>query len=304
MRKHVKSSGGLWFAIDTPEVKHELNTTLIACIGGSGEVGSYSAADMPAEIDRVVNRNGFAQDYASGQPLPFVVISPLATKGIDIADHRLIGAELSNVVKLYKQDYAFLAGLSQGAQSVAGFLFQSRNGTEITKSMESSYRNPRIFDGMIMMCGKIPSSPDIDANPDMPILIIHATGDTAVPISNGINIMNKANASLLRTKKVYPSHVQRYINGIKTWQPVEIPAEAVNRMIVIIGGSHSTSWTMGYDWFAKSGPGFEFRQFVERIAKPVYKPIECTAILDEMNLNAVFTRSDGTAVKYLLQKPD
>lgn len=303
MRKHVKSSGGLWFAIDTPEVKHELNTTLIACVGGSGETGSYSAADMPAEIDRVVNRNGFAQDYAAGQPLPFVVISPLATKGIDIADHRLIGAELSNVVKLYKQDYAFLAGLSQGAQSVAGFLFQSRNGTEITKGLESTYRNPRIFDGMIMMCGKIPGSPDIDANPEMPILIIHATGDTAVPISNGFNIMNKANASVLRTQKVYPTHVKKTINGISTYVPAYIPDGTLNRMVVIIGGSHSTSWTMGYDWFAKSGPGFELRKFVETIAQPVYKPIECTAILDERNLEATFTKPDGTVVKYKLQQP-
>ena len=156
---------------------------------------------------------------------------------------------------------------------------------------------------MVIMCGKIPSSPDIDANPNMPVLIIHATGDTAVPISNGINIMNKANASTLRIDKIYPTHVSKWIGGIQTWVPAELPADALNKMVVIIGGSHSTSWNMGYDWYAKAGPGAEFRQFVENIANPVYKPIECTAILDERNLEATFTRPDGSVVKYKLQEP-
>jgi len=46
-----------------------------------------------------------------------------------------------------------------------------------------------------------------------------------------------------------------------------------------------------YDWYAKSGPGFEFNQWLTKVAKP--KTIECTATLDEVNGIAVFHLESG-----------
>jgi len=300
MRREIKKSlGGLWYAIDWPTIPHPLNNVIIACIQGSGEQGDYNASDMIAEVTRIVNKNGFAQDAANGIELPFIVISPLAGIGKDIADHSLIAAELGNVVKLYKKDYAFLMGLSQGGQTTMGFAFQCRNSTEITKQIESSYKNAQVFDGFVCLSGKIPGTPDIDHFPNIPLFVCGATGDNAVPISNQLSIASRANASVLRTDDLYPNYIKKTVNGVVTWVPVDYPAGSLNRMVVIIGGGHGTSWNMAYDWYAKTGPGLELNQWVTKIAKP--KSIECNATLDVFNGMATFHLETGD-VQYSIIK--
>jgi len=294
MKKQVlQSTGGLWYSLWEPTIKHELNNTLFACVQGSGEYGSYTAADMYAEVSRVTEKNGFAQDAANGIELPFWVISPMASKGADQADHRLISKELGSVVKLHKKEYAFLSGLSLGGQTAAGFLFQCKNGTELSKGLESSFVNAQVFDGIAIFCGKIPGTPDVCAFPEMPVFIVGCTGDTAVPISNQWNILNKANSCPLRTDKIYANYDKN------TLKAISVDDDILNRFMVILGGSHSTSWTMSYDWYAKSGPGYELNRWVTKIAKPVYKPIECSATLDDQNGFAVFHLPEGDK-KYLI----
>lgn len=295
MRQYLKSAGGLWYAYDPPGIESPLNTTLVACIGGAGEYGSYSAANMPAEIDRVVNRNGFAQDVANGIKLPFAVISPMATKSAteNMASHGLIMRELGNVAKLHKKDYAFVGGLSLGGQTTTGIMMQCRNGNEVSNGMDSQYKNPDIWDGFFMISGRIPGTPQPCARPDAPVIIFGNTGDNSVAIQNQIKTMDVLNTCSLREEKILPNKVRKNVGGIVTWPDVPIPTDHLNRLIITLGGGHGTSWNLMYDWYAKSGPGFEFNQWLTRVAKPLYKPIECPATLDEQKMIATFHLENG-----------
>lgn len=299
MRQYFQSPGGLWYAYDPPGIAdHPLNTTLVACLGGSGEYGSYTASDMPAEINRVINKNGFAQDIAQGIKLPFAVISPLATKAANenMASHALIMREISNVAKIHKQDYAFLGGLSLGGQTSTGMVLQCRNGTEVAQGKESQYKNPGVWDGFFLISGKVPGTPQPCAMPEVPVIIFGNTGDTAVPIQNQIKTMDVLNSCSMRTEKILPNKVRKNVGGIVTWPDSPIPDDHLNRLIITLGGGHGTSWNLMYDWYAKSGPGLEFNQWLTRVAKPIYKPIECTATLDEKNMLATFHLLDGDKV--------
>jgi hypothetical protein len=296
-RSIIKSAGGLYYVLDEPTIPHHLNTTLIACIGGSGE---YTTTFDDASILRVANRNGFAQDVANGQEFPFVVISPIAGKSKDenMADHGLIMREISNVAKVHKKDYAFIGGLSLGSQTATGLLLQCRNGTEVLKGLESQYKNPYIWDGGFLISGKIPGTPQPCAMPDIPIIIFGNTGDLAVPIQNQIKTMDSFNSCSLRTNRILPNRVRKSIGGVVTWPEVPIPDGHLNRLIITLGGGHGTSWVMMYDWNASSGPGYEFRKWVERIAVQKYVPIQCTAVLNERELWADFSLPDGTVKRY------
>src|SRR5687767_7855200 len=138
MKKQIlKSPGGLWYQRNDPTIVHPLNRTVIVCIQGSSDWGYYNATDMNAEVSRVVEKSGFAQDAANGEELPFIIISPLATKGEDIADHRLIADEIGNIVEVMDVDYRLIGGLSYGGQTTSGFLFQSKNNTEIQQKQSS-----------------------------------------------------------------------------------------------------------------------------------------------------------------------
>jgi len=300
-RTILQSPGGLYYVLDEPSVSHPLNTTLVCCIQGSGE---YVTTFDEYNILRVANKNGFSQDAANGIELPFVVIMPIAGKSKDqnMADHGLIMREISNVAKLHKKDYAFIGGLSLGAQTATGLLLQCRNSTQISKGEESSYKNPYIWDGGFLISGKVPGTPQPCAMPEIPIIIFGNTGDTAVPIHNQIKTMDTFNLCSLRTSKILPNKVRKNIGGVVTWPDVVIPEDHLNRLIITLGGGHGTSWNLMYDWYAKTGPGFEFHQWLERVAVPIYKPIHCMALLDEQNLWAEFTRPDGTVVKYGLVK--
>jgi hypothetical protein len=297
-REYLKSAGGLYYALDPPGIVSPLNSTLVVCIGGSGEFGSYTAPDMQSEIDRVVNKNGFAQDVSQGIKLPFWVLSPLATKSTtdNMASHSLIMREISNLAKIHKQDYAFLGGLSLGGQTSTGMALQCRNSTEINKGQESQYKNPTVWDGFFLISGKVPGTPQPCAMPEVPVIIFGNTGDTAVPIQNQIRTMDVFNSCSMRTEKILPNKVRKTVGGIVTWPDSPIPEDHLNRLIITLGGGHGTSWNLMYDWYAKTGPGFEFNQWVNRVAKPIYKPIDCPATLDEKNMVATFHMTTGDKV--------
>lgn len=301
-----KSSGGLWYAEYPPAVVDPFwNRVLFVCIGGSGETGSYTAPDMTAEVLRVVEKNGFPQDHAKDK-LPFWVIAPLATKGPSIADHTLIAKEIGSIAQEIDVDVRFISGLSQGGESVSGFLFQSRNSTELSKGSPSQYKNADVFDGFVIMCGKIPSSPDICAFPEKAVFIIHATGDTAVPISNGLNIMNKANSCVNRVEDIFANFKQTWKGSLMTWISQGFPADVMNRMFIIQGGSHATSWTEGYNWNGVPGSaGNELKLWAEKVARRKVKdiPIEVTALLDEANMTATFYKKDGNVTYGLWNLP-
>lgn len=267
MKKEVlKSPGGLWYAKWTPTVSDPLNRVAIVCIGGSGEWGSYAAADMVAEVSRVTEKNGFAQDAAAGENLPFIIIAPLAT-GTKQADHTLIAKEIGNIAKALDVDYRFIGGLSQGGQTTAGLLFQGKTGTEISKQLPSSFLNADLFDGFFMLAGQAPMPTDPCAFPNKYVFMAHAVGDPLISIAQSFTMMRQLNSCGERVYKIYASAYQKWTNPV-TYLSCDIPADEVNRFIVIPGGGHSTSWTETYNWNAKSGAGYEFRKWIEKICVP------------------------------------
>lgn len=263
----IKSPGGLWYQQNDPVIESPLNRVAVVCIGGSGEFGSYAAADMEAEVSRVVEKNGFAQDAKNGEELPFIVISPLAT-GTTQADHTLIAREIGNIVEALDVDYRFLGGLSQGGQTAAGFFFQAKTGTELTKSLPSSYLKAHLFDGFFMFAGQAPMPTDPCAFPDRYVFMVHATGDTAIKVDNSFTMMRLINSCEVRKNKVFSNYYQRWTSPVSYW-PQEMPSDAINKLFVIPGGSHSTSWNEAYNWRGPVGTaGYEFRKWIETISVP------------------------------------
>ena len=269
----IKSPGGLWYERWDPTVKSPLNRVVIVCIGGFGEWGSYTAADMNAEVSRVAERNGFAQDAAAGEELPFIVIAPLATgkKNADgnmQADHTLITKEIGNIVKSIDADYRFIGGLSQGGQTTAGFLFQAKNGTELKNNAASSFVNADVFDGFFMFAGQAPVPTDPCAFPQRYIFMVHATGDASISVDNSFTMMRLANSCGAREHKVYSNYYQKWTKPV-SYIPQLMPIDAINKLIVIPGGGHSTSWNEAYNWSGPVGSaGYEFRKWIEYIAQP------------------------------------
>lgn len=290
MKKNIlKSAGGLWYSHWTPEVSHQLNRTLIVCLGGSSEYGSYSAADMTLEVSRITEKNGFAQDAANKEELPFQIIAPLATKGPSIADHKLIAAEIGNIAKSVDVDYRFLGGLSYGAQTTSGFLFQSRNGTELSKNLPSSFKNAEVFDGFFMLAGQPQSDPDECSFPDKRIFIAHAIGDTSIVVGNSFEIMEMVNNCTARTEKVFANYQRKGFGAEAIYSAIQVPGEAKNFMFIIPDGSHGTAWNETYNWNAPEGKaGYAFRKWVESIAVPKALEIPGRIVL----------RTDGVFVKF------
>lgn len=298
----IKSPGGLWYQRNDPTIVHPLNRTVIVCIGGSSEWGSYTAADMNLEVSRIVEKNGFAQDAAHGEELPFIIISPLATKGKDIADHRLIASEIGNIVEAIDADYRIIGGLSYGGQTTSGFLFQSKNNTEITQKMASSFRKAELFDGFFMLAARIQWSPEECVFPEKRVFMAHAMADLSIPLNDSFEIMERLNACPARTEKVYANYVRKWRDGATAYDPVEIPPTAINKLIVIPGAApaygHFTAWVETYKWTAPPGtPGYEFRKWVEGIAIPKDRDIPGRLILREGKVLGIF--EDGTQKEFL-----
>jgi hypothetical protein len=298
MKKEIiKSPAGLWYCHHSPVISDPLNQVAIVCIGGSGEWGSYTATDMEAEVSRVVEKNGFAQDAANGEELPFHVISPLAigkknASGTMQADHALIASEIANIVKEINVNYRFLGGLSQGGQTSAGFFFQSKTGTELNQKLDSSFKNADVFDGFFMLAGQIPSTPTACAFPKKNVFMAHAIGDTSIGIAQSFTMMKVANDCPDRVDKVYSNYQQKWGSTGAYYVPIEVPINAINKLWVIPGGNHSTSWTETYNWKAPSGTaGYEFRKWVETIALP---KAEVQGKISLINGRVFATFEDGT----------
>lgn len=304
MKKEIlKSPGGLWYAKWTPTVSDPLNKVAIICIGGSGEWGSYTAADMSAEVSRVTERNGFAQDAAAGENLPFIIIAPLATgkknsQGQMQADHTLIASEIGNIAKALNVDYRFVGGLSQGGQTTAGLLYQAKTGAELDNKKPSSFLNADVFDGFFMLAGQAPMPTDPCAFPKKYVFMAHAVGDQQISIAQSFTMMRQLNSCDERTDKIFANATQKWTNPV-TYLPCEIPSDAVNRFIVIPGGGHSTSWNDTYNWSAKSGTaGFEFRQWVETICIPkLSMDIPGTIILRGNQVIGIFENGQEVILK-------
>jgi hypothetical protein len=310
LRDIKKSPGGLWYAQYSPRVENPAFKAVVVCIGGSGEYGSYTASNMYAEVIRIVERNGYPKLIASGTELPFTVIAPLATLGKDIADHRLIAAEIGNVVKSIPHDYAIMIGLSQGGQTVSGFYFQCRTTTEINNGWPSSFKNADMFDGFGVFCGQIPGSNYPCSNPNKSLIVVHAIGDTRVNVNQGVRIMSTANScrsDKVKANYTYTYGLKKVVDGTTVkyndWVSTPIPDSVHNRLVIIPGGGHSTSWEQGYNWNATSGAGKEVREWILRICKPVIPPpIKCEALLDTINNTAIFILPDSTIFKTTIIK--
>lgn len=265
----IKSPGGLWYERWDPTIESSLNRVLIVCIQGSGEWGSYSAIDMNAEVSRIVEKSGFAQDAAAGEELPFIIIAPLATKGKDIADHSLIAREIGSIAKGVDADYRFIGGLSLGGQTTAGLLFQAKTGTELTQKLPSSYLNADVFDGCFMLAGQAPIPTDPCAFPAKYIFMAHAIGDASIKIEQSFTMMRLLNTCPDRKEKIQSNYAQKWGSSGAYYVPIAIDVDAINRLWVIPGGGHSTSWTETYNWKGPVGTaGYEFRKWIETICIP------------------------------------
>lgn len=290
----IKSPGGLWYERWDPVVESPLNRVLICCIQGSSEFGSYSSTDMNAEVSRIVEKSGFAQDAAAGEELPFIHISPLATKGPSIADHSLIAREIGNIAKSVDVDYRFVGGLSLGGQTTAGLLFQAKNSTEITQKLPSSYVNADVFDGFFMLAGQQPTPTNPCAFPGKYIFMAHAIGDTAIKLEQSFTMMRLLNACPDRKDKIQSNYAQKWGNSGGYYVPIAIDVDAINRLWVIPGGGHSTSWTETYNWRGPIGTaGYEFREWIETICIPKQQiDIPGKAVLRNGVVTIIF--EDGT----------
>lgn len=269
----IKSPSGLWYSHWMPTVQDSLNRVLIVCTGGSGEWSLYNSSDMQSEVIRVTRKNGFAQDAAAGEELPFHVISPLAigkknSQGQVQADHTLIAAEIGNIAKAVDVDYRFFGGLSQGGQTAAGFLFQAKTGTELSKNLPSSYLNADVFDGFFMFAGQAPMPTNPCAFPGKYVFMVHATGDTSIKVDNSFTMMRLLNECPERKDKIVANYYQKWTSPV-SYLPKTFEGDPVNKLFIIPGGDHSTSWTEAYKWRGPLGTaGYEFRKWIETICIP------------------------------------
>lgn len=269
----IKSPGGLWYSHWIPTVEDALNRALVVCIGGSGEWSMYTNPDMKAEVIAVTRKNGFAQDAAAGEELPFHVISPLAIGKLNAqkqiqADHSLIASEIGTIAKALDVDYRFIGGLSQGGQFAAEMLFQGKNGTELQKNIPSSYLNADVFDGFFMFAGQAPMPTDPCAFPDKYVFMVHATGDGSIKVENSFTMMRLLNSCESRIEKIQSTYYQKWTSPV-SYLPQSLVGDPINRLFIIPGGGHSTSWTEAYNWRGPVGTaGYEFRRWIERIAVP------------------------------------
>lgn len=294
----IKYSSGVyktlpWAYWDNPDTDN-----LVVVLQGSGEYvtdlnGVYAA-------NGVLSRNSYAKNaLVNKYPFDILVAGSYKKPGASgNPSQQGITSYLSEFIQTLKHDKVVLTGYSYGGQATAGFRTNSCNSGKPTH-----YLGSEIFDAYIIMCGKAPGIQDWQANKDKPMMVVHGTVDTAVPISNGTNIMNKHNGAI-PTYKIFPDNKLVYSSGSSAWVKQEIPDSVLTRMVVIVGGGHSSSWTYGYQWFDPGSENNAVRKFIEWVFTPDYKPIECIAILDEKNMNATFTKPDGSVVTYNLVIPE
>lgn len=255
-----------WAFWDNPETKN-----LVVVSQGSGEFvsdlgGVYSATGVLSKASYA--RNALTTQY----PFDILVAGNYRAQGkTGNPDQSGAMLYLSEFIKTLEPGKVILTGYSFGGQFTTGMRTNSRNGDKPTM-----YVGSEIFDAYVIMCGKAPGSQDWQANKDKPMMIIHGTNDTAVPISNGLNIMNKHNATVPKYI-VSPDYKQVWGGGTSYWQKQTVSDTTYTKMVVIVGGGHSSSWTYGYDW----REGNEVRKFIEWIFRDEVKLISQELNYDE-----------------------
>lgn len=283
----VKFSSGVyktlpWIYYDNPETDN-----LVVVLQGSGEfVSDLNGLYSPTGV---LSKNSYAKNaLVKTYPFDILVAGSYRRPGASGNPSQAgITQYLSEFINTLKHGKVVLTGYSLGGQAAAGFRTNSCNSGKPTH-----YLGSEIFDAYVIMCGKAPGSQDWQANNDKPMVVVHGTDDTAVPISNGNNIMHKHNLYLPKYK-IIPDHYKRYLNGSSYWEKAVIPDTVLTRMVVIVGGGHSSSWNHGYQWFDPGSENNEVRKFIEWVFEEKYTPIECPATLNEKEMVATFHLKTG-----------
>lgn len=242
---------------------------LVVVLQGSGE---FTRTLDGSDLDKFIDLNSYASYAKSGKVYPFDILVAASYRAPNITsgnpDQKHIKAQLANLVKTFNPRKVILTGYSFGGQAAAGFLTKSCNSKQVKQSdgtykavlQSTEYLGSEIFDAYIIMCGKAPGTQDWQINKSKPIAIVHGELDTAVPISNGVNIMNKFNAAI-PSFKVYPDYAKKTVKvknadgtytSTQQWLPVAVPVDATSRFIFIKYTStekanHESSWRRGYD---------------------------------------------------------
>lgn len=266
-------------------------TDMVVVAQGSGE---YSTSLTAVNMNNI-NANSYAQYAKAGIVFDFDILVAQSYKGTGMSGNPsqvYLKKSLSRLIKTFNPSSVTGTGYSFGGQLMAGFMTASKNSNDIS----SGYIGHEIFDGFIIMCGQAPGISDWYIHKNKPRLIIHGTSDSAVKIGNGIKIMNESNKARC-SKYVFPD----YLNIDGTWTIEEVPDSATSKMKVIINGSHSSSWSKGYNY--NDPIGKEAITFIQKIAiskRP--KPFVCKALLDTINKTAIFTLPDSTLYKATIIK--
>jgi predicted esterase len=285
---------------------------LVVIAQGSGEfTNSYTTPNLTSAN----SASTYASHASRGKVYPFDILvaqaykSPYARSG-DNPTHLYLMRNLSELVRSLKRDAVILTGYSYGGQLTAGFMIWAVYGNGET------YIDPDVFDGFVIIAGKAPGSQNWQVFKDKPRLVVHGINDTAVPISNGTNIVNKSNAAGGKYK-VYAN--RHYDYKLTKWVADVIPDSAFSRYYVLVpelkkdaqgntttiqvAAGHGDSWRRAYD--VNDEIGFAVLNFIKRVrdekkAKPLL--IYCKALLDTINLSATFILPDSTQMSYRLTK--
>lgn len=283
----VNYSSGVYKTLPWAYWDNPATDNLVVVLQGSGEyVSDLNGVYSPTGV---LSKNSYAKN-ALLKTYPFDILvagsykRPGATGNPSQSG---ITQYLSEFINTLKHGKVVLTGYSFGGQAAAGFRTNSCNSGKPTH-----YLGSEIFDAYIIMCGKAPGIQDWQANKDKPMLIVHGSADTAVPISNGTNIMNKHNGAI-PTYRIFPDNKLVYSSGSSGWVKQDLPDSVLTRMVVIVGGGHSSSWTYGYQWFDPGSENNEVRRFIEWMFEEKYVPIECPATLNEKEMVATFHLPEG-----------
>lgn len=296
-------------------------TDLVVVAQGAGEFATSLTQPNLSSI----NVNSYAQNALRGESLPFDVLVAQSYKGPGMSGNPsqvYLRSSLSKLIKSFNATAVIGTGYSYGAQLMAGFLTESRNGNDTT----TLYLGSDIFDGYVLMCGQAPGIPDWSAHKEKPVFIIHGEKDASIPVGNGAAVMKEFNATTPKYK-VFPNYELKYLKQLdpKTykvvkswseWVEVEVPDSAVSRFTlikyipdvkdatgkVVTKGNpagHAQSWLQGYN--LEDPIGSQVGQFIKFIGdKKKSRPISCTAELDIVNMTATFTLPDGNIKTYHL----
>lgn len=292
----VNYSSGVYKTLPWAYWDNHETDNLVVVLQGSGEfVTDMNGVYSPTGI---LSKNSYAKNaLLKTYPFDILVAGSYRRPGASGNPSQAgITQYLSEFIKTLKHGKVILTGYSFGGQAATGFRTNSCNSGKPTH-----YLGSEIFDAYVIMCGKAPGIQDWQSNKDKPMVVVHGSADTAVPISNGNNIMNKHNGSI-PTYRIYPDNKLVYSSGSSGWVQQILPDSVLTRMVVIVGGGHSSAWNHGYQWFDPGSENNEVRKFIEWVFEEKYVPIECPATLNEKEMVATFHLPEGDVI-YNIVKP-